>query len=163
MFRNPEKEGRFLLHDMTRERFALGSSGFSLPLLLPLGIFFDVKMELMKEPMIEGRKENSHEGEKRDAAEQGVEGREELAGTRFEVVDRSHAGKDHGSIQKRVDPGKLSPAMVPRGADTDRKEQDKGREAKIPYLTFDKCPAIEQRFPVMFEHDLFPPYFGKMK
>ena len=66
----------------------------------------------MQEAMINRRKNNADAGNERDPAEQRIATRKEFACHRLDGRERTHAGKNHRRVRKRVQPRESFEIMV---------------------------------------------------
>ncbi len=82
-------------------------------------------MELMEQAMSKRGQENAGEPDKEQAGEKGIEGCEQLALRGLQWVDGPHAAKDHGRIEKRVDPTEAFRKVI---ASNSHKEGDEDKE-----------------------------------
>jgi len=62
-------------------------------------------------------------GQENNAAKDCVSANEELAGFRRDRPQRTHAGKNHRSVSKRIDPPEFFKAMVTEHANTEIEQE----------------------------------------
>ena len=91
------------------------------------GLFFAVieQMKSMKYPMINGRQQYGCGPRKYYAAEQCVKRREQLSGVGGHAIYRPHSRQDHGRVQQRIYPGKVSEMTIAN--DTQAQAEDNHR------------------------------------
>jgi len=66
----------------------------------------------MNKPVEERGSHNAYRTNERQPAEQGIATGEQLARVGLEFTNRTHAGKDHGSIQKGVQPSHVFEKVI---------------------------------------------------
>ena len=76
-------------------------------------------MKRMQEPVIDWSQDNRQQCEENDATEQTVKRGEDLPFDRLHGIDRTHPGKNHGRIQKGIDPLQFAEDVIPHGPQTE--------------------------------------------
>src|ERR1043165_4996007 len=97
--------------------------------LLPSRLLLDV--EPVQEAVGDGRDDDAGDGDEGEAAEERVEGGEDLAGVVLEVADRPHARKDHRGVQQRVNPREAREVVVADDARAQREGDDGEGEREV--------------------------------
>src|SRR5205085_796214 len=99
-----------------------------------------------------GRDEDARNRDEDEAAEERVEGGEDLADVVLEVADRPHSRKDHRGVQERVNPGELREVMVAEHAHAEREGDDGEREREATRDAHDEGAQRQKRLVSALEH-----------
>ena len=109
-------------------------------------------MKFVNESMEDRGEDDTNAGKESDAAEECVTAGEEFASAGLQRVDGSHAGEDHGSVHKRIEPGHSLQEMIARHAEAERNHDDGRTHAGAARQPAIKDAAREQRLLAVLEH-----------
>ena len=101
----------------------------------------ELEMKPMQEVMERRRQEHRHHRQEEHAAEERVDDGEEFGRRRDDRVHRTHAGKNHRGIERRIEPGQVIEDMIAGGTDTDGGEHQSANEDSIPGKPAEQNPA----------------------
>jgi len=127
---------------------------FKAELLLLAPAIFILQMKLVQEAMDDGRKDNAHDGDQGDAAEQRVTAGKNLAAFSLQRRDRPHARQDHRGIHEGIHPRHLFKRVIADHPNAERDDDESHAKARVAREVLEIDFARQQRFDVMLGHDV---------
>jgi hypothetical protein len=97
------------------------------------------------------------DGDKDQTRKKGVGAGKQLAGGGVEVVDGSHAAKEHGCIEQGINPGHVFAHMIAHHADAEGHDGQHHGDDYMPRHAHEKAFLGNKRGAVMFVHGAIIP------
>ena len=110
------------------------------------------KMNNVHDAVNEGGNHERRRPDEKQAREQGIEGREQLASVRRDRIHRPHAAQNHGRVHEGVDPRQATEVVIAQHADTEGDADGHGRQTHKPTYPPEKAVAGQERIAAVLKH-----------